>query len=245
MNNHIGTSGWIYNHWQGVLYPPGLPQKDRLAVYVQNFQTVELNASYYHWPRDATFTNWHSRLPAGFRMSVKAPRFLTRYKRLQEPEEWLERIQQGLLELGDRLGVLLFQLSPDFSVDLPRLSSFLNRLPPEIPAAFEFRHPGWHQEAVFSLLEQHAAAYCVMSGARLPCILRATAPFVYLRLHGPDPQALYSGSYSQADLGWWADRIREWNDQGREVWAYFNNDGGGNAVRNANTLLQILSGSPV
>lgn len=240
MNNHIGTSGWIYDHWQGVLYPAGMPPKDRLAVYVQHYQTVELNASYYHWPRDATFANWHSRLPAGFQMSVKAPRYLTRYSRLNEPEQWLARIRQGVEQLGDRFGVLLFQLSPDFLADLPRLSSFLDLLPAHIPSAFEFRHPSWHQEPVFNLLEKHGVAYCVMSGAGLPCILRATAPFVYVRFHGPDPHSLYSGSYSQADLHWWADRIREWNDQGREVWAYFNNDGGGNAVRNADSLIGLL-----
>ena len=82
-----------------------------------------------------------------------------------------------------------------------------------------------------------------MSGANLPCVLRATAPAVYLRLHGPDPNALYGGSYSDADLAWWADRVREWQAQGRDVYAYFNNDGGGNAVRNARTLRGMLGQS--
>jgi uncharacterized protein YecE (DUF72 family) len=102
------------------------------------------------------------------------------------------------------------------------------------------RHPSWHQEAVFRLLEQYQAAYCVMSGAQLLCILRATAPFVYVRLHGPNPQHLYAGSYSDDDLRWWADRIREWTAQERTVFAYFNNDGEGNAVRNAETLKKFL-----
>jgi uncharacterized protein YecE (DUF72 family) len=102
--------------------------------------------------------------------------------------------------------------------------------------AVEFRNGTWHQEAVFQLLEQYGAAYCVMSGARLPCILRATARFVYVRLHGPDPHHLYAGSYSDDDLRWWADRIREWDGSGRDVFVYFNNDGAGNAVRNALTL---------
>jgi uncharacterized protein YecE (DUF72 family) len=106
--------------------------------------------------------------------------------------------------------------------------------------ALEFRNPSWHQEAVFELLERYSAAYCVMSGAQLPCILRATAPFVYLRLHGPDPQHLYAGSYSDAQLDWWAERLREWQDMGREVFVYFNNDGYGNAVRNAQTLRASL-----
>jgi uncharacterized protein YecE (DUF72 family) len=104
----------------------------------------------------------------------------------------------------------------------------------------EFRHLSWDHPDVYGLLERHGAAYCVMSGARLPCILRATAPFVYIRLHGPDHEHLYGGSYSEEDLRWWADRIREWRDEGKDVYAYFNNDGGGNAVRNADTLRWLL-----
>jgi uncharacterized protein YecE (DUF72 family) len=107
--------------------------------------------------------------------------------------------------------------------------------------AVEFRHPSWHCDEIFALLEAHAAAYCVMSGANLPCVLRVTADFVYLRLHGPDHHHLYAGSYSDADLGWWAARIREWAD-GRDVFAYFNNDGDANAVRNARTLHAMLGG---
>jgi uncharacterized protein YecE (DUF72 family) len=96
------------------------------------------------------------------------------------------------------------------------------------------------QEQVFSLLERHGTAYCVMSGATLPCILRATADFVYVRLHGPDATALYAGSYPADDLRWWADRIREWTTNGKDVYAYFNNDGFGYAVRNAETLREFL-----
>jgi uncharacterized protein YecE (DUF72 family) len=104
----------------------------------------------------------------------------------------------------------------------------------------EFRHPSWHQESIFELLEQHDVAYCIMSGAYLPCMLRATAHFVYARLHGPDPHHLYAGSYSEDNLRWWADRIREWLDMGRDVYVYFNNDGDGNAVHNADTLKWLL-----
>jgi uncharacterized protein YecE (DUF72 family) len=106
--------------------------------------------------------------------------------------------------------------------------------------AVEFRHPSWHDEAVFALLERHGAAYCVMSGARLPCILRATAPFVYVRMHGPDPDHLYAGSYGDGDLSWWADRVREWAGAGRDVFVYFNNDGHGHAVRNAERLREFV-----
>lgn len=102
------------------------------------------------------------------------------------------------------------------------------------------RHPGWHRESTYELLERHGAAYCVMSGAGLPCVLRATSRTVYARLHGPDASALHGGSYSEGDLRWWAARAREWEDQGREVFVYFNNDGGGTAVRNADRFRELI-----
>jgi uncharacterized protein YecE (DUF72 family) len=238
---HIGTSGWSYDHWEGVLYPHGTKGPGRLDYYVARFATVEVNSSYYHWPRDATFAGWHARLPHGFRMVVKAPRGLTHAKRLFEPEVWLERIARGQHHLRAKRGPLLVQLPPQMEQDQERLAYFLGQVPSWIQVAVEFRHASWHTNETFALLERFGAAYCVMSGAHLPCVLRATAPFVYVRLHGPDPNYLYGGSYSNDDLRWWAERIREWHDgQGRDVWAYFNNDGDGNAVRNADTLNGLL-----
>ena len=238
----IGTSGWSYDHWHPALYPDGLPAAHRLGWYADRFSTVELNASFYHWPRDASFARWRDRLPPGFRLSVKAPRGLTHAKKLYEPEVWIGRIASGLHELGDRRAVLLVQLAPQHERDDARLEYFLDRLPAWIRVAVELRHPTWQTDDVFALLEHHRAAYVVMSGANLPCLLRATGPAVYVRLHGPDHGHLYAGSYSDADLAWWAERIREWERDGRDVFAYFNNDGEANAVRNAETLLRILAG---
>ncbi|MEN3336703.1 MAG: hypothetical protein V7647_379 [Acidobacteriota bacterium] len=238
---HIGTSGWSYAHWTGVLYPEGLPVGRRLDCYMSRFETVELNASYYRWPSDAAFASWRRRLPADFLLTVKAPGALTHVKRLYGPEPWLARINGGLSRLGRNRGVLLVQLPPGASIDEARLAYFLERIPSTLRVAVEFRNATWHLEAVFALLERHGAAYCVMSGARLPCVLRATAPFVYVRLHGPDPDSLYRGSYPDNDLRWWSDRIREWDAAGRDVFVYFNNDGEGNAVRNALTLKGFLA----
>jgi uncharacterized protein YecE (DUF72 family) len=242
MTVRIGTSGWSYAHWDDVLYPPGTPSARRLDHYVRRFGTVELNASFYRWPRTATFASWRRRLPPGFELSVKAPRGLTHAKRLHGPEAWVQRLTDCWHELGERRGVLLVQLHPAHERDDARLAFFLALLPPWMRVAVEFRHPSWHTEAVHELLERHGAAYCVMSGARLPCVLRATAPFVYVRMHGPDPDALYAGSYPDQDLRWWADRIAEWSGSGRDVYVYFNNDGFGHAVRNAETL-RALTGA--
>ena len=244
MAPHIGTSGWSYNHWRNVLYPPGLPSRLWLETYTAEFDTVEYNGSFYRWPREQSFAAYRERLPEGFRFSVKAPRGLTHGRKLREPEEWIARIARCWQELGDRAGVLIVQLPPDFERDDVRLDSFLSALPDGIRTAVEFRHPSWETEEVYLLLERHAAAYTVMSGAHLPCNLRVTAPFVYLRMHGPDPEHLYAGSYRDTDLWWWAERIREWQLLGMDVYVYFNNDGDGHAVRNARTLRSVMpSGS--
>ena len=236
----IGTSGWSYDHWNGVLYPPGLPPRERLSRYVAAFDTVELNASFYRWPPPATFASWHRRLPDGFELAVKAPRGLTHARRLHAPEEWIERMSAGLHQLAGRRGPLLVQLPPTMERDDPRLDWFLGKVPSWMRPVVEFRHPSWVDPAVFELLARHGAAYCVMSGAGLPCVLRATSDLVYIRLHGPDDGSLYAGSYSTEDIAWWADRIREWESQGRQVYAFFNNDGEGHAVRNAWALRAAL-----
>jgi uncharacterized protein YecE (DUF72 family) len=237
---YIGTSGWSYPHWHPELYPPELPARDRLACYTASFRTAELNSSFYRWPGPARFRAWRERLPPGFRLSVKAPRGLTHARRLYQPEPWLDRIRAGWHELGGARAVLLVQLGPGQPRDDLRLSYFLQLIPEWLRVAVEFRHLSWHCEDVYRLLETHRAAYCVLSGARLPCVLRVTTDFAYVRLHGPDHQHLYAGSYRDADLGWWAERIREWQARGPDVFVYFNNDGQANAVRNARTLCRIL-----
>jgi uncharacterized protein YecE (DUF72 family) len=237
----IGTSGWSYEHWHLALYPPGLLARDRLARYAAAFTTAELNSSFYRWPRPAAFRGWRHRLPEGFRLSVKAPRGLTHGRRLYAPEAWLQRIAAGWHELGGNRAVLLVQLAPSHTRDDARLAYFLAQVPGWIRVAVEFRHHSWQCEETFALLAAHDAAYCVMSGAHLPCVLRATTDFAYVRLHGPDHDHLYAGSYSDADLSWWADRIREWDQAGQDVFVYFNNDGDANAVRNARTLRALLA----
>lgn len=204
----LGTSGWSYAHWDGVLYPPGMRPGDRLACYVAELATVELKASHYRWPRDASFASWRRRLPEGFVMTVKAPRGLTHAKRLYAPERWSEVIARGLHELRGRRGPLLLQLPPTMERDDARLAYALDALPPWIEVAVELRHESWHREEVFALLERHDAAYVVRSGAHLPCVLRATSPLVYVRWHGA----------------------------GHRVLGYFNNDGHGHAVHDVRRL---------
>ncbi|OBB70838.1 DUF72 domain-containing protein [Mycobacterium sp. 852014-52144_SCH5372336] len=238
----IGTSGWSYDHWKDVLYPAGLPTAKRLARYVEEFDTVELNASFYRWPKDSAFAGWRQRLPDGFTMSVKAQRGLTHYRRLREPEPWVERFDRCWELLGDRSEALLVQLHPELERDDARLEHFLKLMPDHIPVAMELRHPSWDDPSVYALLERHGAAYVVMSGAGLRCVPRATSELVYIRMHGPDQDSMYAGSYPDDALRRWADRISAWENEGRRTLVYFNNDLGGHAVWNAQKLKVMLAG---
>lgn len=237
----IGTSGWSYAHWTDVLYPPGMPVAKRLGRYVEEFDTVELNASFYRWPKDTAFAGWRQRLPDGFTMSVKAQRGLTHYRRLREPEPWIERFDRCWTALGDRSEALLVQPHPQLERDDALLDNFLRLMPDRIDVAMELRHPSWDDPAVYALLERHGAAYVVMSGARLRCVPRATAELVYVRMHGPDQNSMYAGSYPDDELRSWAERILGWDAEGRRVVVYFNNDLGGHAIRNARLLKQLTA----
>ena len=224
-----------------MLYPPGLPVSKRLARYVEEFDTVELNASFYRWPKDATFAGWRQRLPEGFTMSVKAHRGLTHYRRLRSPEPWVERFERCWTALGDRREALLVQVHPELERDDVRLEHFLSVMPDWIPVAMELRHPSWDDSAVYAILERHGAAYVVMSGAKVATIARATADLVYVRMHGPSQDSMYHGSYPDDELQTWADRFQKWEAESRRVLVYFNNDLGGHAIHNARKLKELLT----
>ena len=241
----IGTSGWSYDHWEGVLYEPGLPVARRRDVYTSRFDTVELNASFYRWPGERPFQRWREVLPDGFRMSVKASRWITHGRRFNDPDgAWARRLTGAARALGEHAGVVLMQPPGDFArteATVAALDKFLGSLPDDVRTAVELRHPSWDVEETYRLLEQHGTGYVVLSGPQLPCVLRATTDLVYVRWHGPSQDRMYVGSYTEDDLRWWADRIREWRGQGRQVWGYFNNDIGGHAVRNAERLRELLA----
>ena len=244
MANHIGTSGFSYPHWRGVLYPRGLPTGRWLEHYAAEFNTVELNGSFYRWPREDRFAAWRDRLPEGFRLSVKAPRGLTHGRRLQRPEEWIDRIRQCWKVLGPAAGILLVQLPPNLERDEPLLERFLSGLGSDVRVAVEFRHESWQCGPVLDLLRRHGAAYCITSGAGLPEIPEVTADFAFVRMHGPDPERLYVGSYPAQALQEWAERIRAWNAAGVQSWVYFNNDIDGAAVSDARRLKELLAARP-
>ena len=238
MTARIGTSGWAHDEWDGVLYAPGLDSRKRLAAYAAEFDAVELTASRERWPSVASFGAWTKRLPVDFRMVVRAPDALTSPKKRFSPQAWFDRIGAGLTALGPSSGPLLVVVDEGQVRDDDWLEMFLGLAPAGVRMALEFRGDSWHEQGVFDILERHGAAYVVMSGAQLPCNLIATAPFVVVRLHGPDADVLHAGSYPDDSLHWWADRIREWQQTDHEVFATFTNDA---ALPNARGLKAILA----
>src|SRR3954465_10682572 len=161
----IGSPGRSYAHQAGVFYPKSVSSLERLDAYARHFRTVEVNNTFYRWPKDEVFSTWRERSPEGFIFSAKASRGLTQFRKLNDPGPWLERMEAGLSWLGQKRGVTLYQLPPHFPRDLDRLDRFRGVVPPGHRVSVEFRHPSWQVEETFSVLERHRAAYCVMSGA--------------------------------------------------------------------------------
>jgi uncharacterized protein YecE (DUF72 family) len=233
----IGTSGWMYPHWRGRFYPPTLRAADQLAFYAAEFDTVELNNSFYRQPTLEQFQAWARAVPDGFLFAVKGSRYVSHIKRMAAEQQSLDRVIDSARGLGDRLGPILFQFQANFRADLPRLSAFLPKLAPDVRFVLEFRHDSWFSAPVFDLLREYRVALCIADGPNLPQVLALTAPFTYVRFHhGP-----HGVGYSTRTLATWAHRIDEWRGSDLDVYAYFNNDADAWAVRNARTLRSLVS----
>jgi uncharacterized protein YecE (DUF72 family) len=234
----VGCSGWQYGHWRGKFYPRDLPVARWLEFYVQQFDTVELNNSFYRLPDAEQFDAWRERLPSGFVMAVKASRYLTHLKRLRDPVEPLNRLWSRAERLGDRLGPMLYQLPPRWHRDVERLASFVERLPARRRHAIEFRDPSWYDRTVFRLLHDGGVALCLHDMRGAASQASPIGPFVYVRFHGSG--ARYGGGYSPQRLTAWADRLAEWAGEGLPGYVYFNNDAAAHAVRDAHRLRTLL-----
>lgn len=240
----VGTSGWNYYGWRGTFYPEGLPSRQWLAYYARHFNTVELNYSFYHLPRRATYENWIKQMPPGFELAVKVWRAISQAHLDGVDERWQTFVEPALA-LGERLGPFLLQLPPSYAATperLDRLAHFLE-LAARTPAAriaVEFRHSSCFTGEVLDLLRRHGAALVIAHSSRYPSPEpAASARFVYFRFHGP--RELFASSYSDAELRRWAAVARTYLAEGRDVYAYFNNDASGYAIGNARTLMKIIT----
>jgi uncharacterized protein YecE (DUF72 family) len=235
----IGTSGWHYKHWIGTVYPNPFPVAQMLNWYQQKLDTVELNNTFYRLPSESSVETWRDSTPEHFRFAVKASRFLTHMKKLSAPRAGLTRFFDRIEPLANKLGPILFQLPPNFAVNIPRLCAFLYELPTEHRYAFEFRDQSWNHPEVTQLLREGSIAYCVfeLDGYQSP--LTITTDMAYVRLHGPAGK--YAGSYDDPTLQLWASRIISWRRDLQAIYVYFDNDEAGHAFHNALRLRELLA----
>ncbi len=236
---YIGTSGWNYDHWKGMFYPPHLSASSWLEFYARQFDTVEINYSFYRLPERVVFETWRSEVPENFTFAVKASRYLTHLKKLKDPREPLERIVTNARGLGDKLGPILYQLPPHWNANLQRLREFIAVLPSDVRHVIEFRDPSWLADEVFDLLQEHSIGYCIMSAPDLPRVMQVTANFAYIRMHSGGYGT--EGNYEEPQLEWWAERVSEFA-RGVDVYVYFNNDYKGFAVQNAQRMVELVEG---
>ncbi|MGH7911816.1 MAG: DUF72 domain-containing protein, partial [Candidatus Dormibacteraceae bacterium] len=253
----VGISGWTYAAWRGDFYPVGLRHRDELRFAAERFTTLEVNGTFYGTQRPATFQRWHEETPHQFVFAIKGPRLVTHLKRLRDAEGPLANfLASGVLLLGGKLGPLLWQLPPTLAFDGELLDAFLHLLPgtlaeavelarghddrlarPAIPDrvpalplrhALEPRHQSYADPACGEICEARGVALVAADAAgRYPALGRPARDLAYVRLHGE--QQLYAGGYSDAALDRWATAMRAWADQGRDVYAYFDNDADGRA----------------
>jgi uncharacterized protein YecE (DUF72 family) len=233
----IGCSGWQYKHWRGDFYPATLPPARWLEYYAERFDTVEINNSFYRLPQAETFAEWRRRVPTSFVYAVKASRYLTHMKKLKEPGPPIALFFSRARRLGRRLGPVLYQLPPRWPRNLERLEAFLQALPKRASHAIEFRDPSWYGEDTETLLTRYRVAMCLHDMAGSATDRRLIGPFAYIRFHGPQR---YSGRYPDDLLDEWAEWCAGVHRRGVPVYAYFNNDTGGHAPRDAVRLRERL-----
>lgn len=244
----VGTSGWAYA-W-GNFYPHAIPKRDLLAFYSRRFDTVEVNNTFYHLPRESAYERWLEETPDGFVFTLKLSRFITHVKRLSGVRDGLRVFLRGARLLGPKLGPVLVQLPPSQRADARRLASFLTSariaardvIGRDLRLAFEFRHASWFtSERSLELLSEHDAALVLANSTRYPAPEGEprTASWAYVRFHGP--RELFASRYGAAGLRPWAQSIRSWLVRGDDVYAYFNNDAGGHAPVDARTLRRLAA----
>jgi uncharacterized protein YecE (DUF72 family) len=212
---YVGTSGFGYKEWRPLFYPQGMKDKDFLPYYASKLAGVEIDYTFYRLPTASVLDGWKANTPDGFKFTIKANQRITHFERLKVPSESLGLFTGVLPRLESRLGCVLYQLPPNFKVNLERFEPFLEALPKGMPAAFEFRNEGWFIPEVYRLLEKHGVGLCIMDSDEGCTPLERTAPVVYLRLR--------ASAYDEAARELWRERIRSWATEG-DVFAFIKHE---------------------
>jgi uncharacterized protein YecE (DUF72 family) len=235
MTVYVGTSGWQYRHWRTTFYPPGVPQRSWLEYFAERFQVVELNNSFYRLPSPEQFAQWRARTPDDFVVAAKMSRYLTHIRRLQDPQEPLERYFRHARKLGEKLGPILLQLPPSLRVNSDALSGVLKLWPRDVRVAVEPRHESWFIPEVRRLLEDHGAGLCLAD--RLDQVVTQwwkTSDWTFVRFH--EGRARPHPCYKQKHLEQWADRLAADFSTEEDIYVFFNNDPRACAIRDAIVL---------
>jgi uncharacterized protein YecE (DUF72 family) len=241
----IGTSGWVYPHWTERFYPANLPVREQLSYYAHYLPTVEINRSFYRLPTYEQFSTWAEQTTQqpGFRFAVKASRYITHMRKLQNTEEGIARLLNAARGLGaGYAGPFLYQLPPRWHANPQRLEQFIAQLPGDQLVAFEFRDPTWFQPGIVQEMQRIlsdagcALVVAIGDGLPTPLDLPSIGPFGYVRFHG----GAHGTGLSEEELGFWAGRLIREASEGREIYVYFNNDPDAHAIRNALRLRELL-----
>jgi len=246
----IGTSGYNYPHWKDKFYPPKTAQKEWLQFYARHFNSVELNVTFYHLPREEVFQNWYNRTPEHFRFIIKGSRFITHIKRLNDCKEPLNLFFRNAKGLKEKLAGVLWQLPPLFKYNAERIKNFVTLLKrwPQYLYSFEFRNESWFNDEVYNLFKHHNISLCIADSPSFAFTEEITGDFLYLRFHGG--RILYASEYSPAELKSWQCKVNAWIKCLREkpnrqseptLFAFFNNDTQGFALKNAIRFREFIN----
>ena len=227
----VGTSGYNYPEWRGTFYPEKFSPEKMLAYYAERFRTVEINYTFYRLPNEKLLAGWSAGTPDGFRFTLKAPRRITHDSKLQRCEDLVQTFCRTARTLGPKLGVLLFQLPPTFKKDVDVLRAFVDLLPDQTRAAFEFRHDSWHDGGVFDVLRARNVALCIADSEKMSTPIEVTADYAYFRLRDE--------GYQQADIDRWAAVIGALPQAG-DAYVYFKHEEQGLGPEFARRLIAAL-----
>ena len=238
MKWHIGCSGFYYKDWKEIFYPKGVPQRLWFEFYCQHFSTLELNVTFYRFPQASMLKSWYERSSPDFSFAVKAPRMITHYKKLNDCENLIADFYQTVHEgLKEKTGCLLFQFPPSFHYNQENLDKIISSLHHRHPNVVEFRHASWWNDEVYKILGKNKISFSGMSHPTLPDKIIENTSLLYYRMHGV-PQ-LYKSPYALADLKKVVKTIEE-SSKTKNAFVYFNNDIGGNAIKNAKEMIGLV-----
>ncbi|MEN4018464.1 MAG: DUF72 domain-containing protein [Methanobacterium sp.] len=236
-NYFLGCSGWYYKDWKGRFYPERLDESKWLEYYSRHFNTVEINNTFYRFPNEKIVKGWYNRTPEDFKITLKVNQLITHRKRFKDTQSAINRFYNLADILEDKLGCILFQFPPNILKNIAFLKNAIKQFDPVKNNIVEFRHPGWFDSEVYSLLSDFEIGFCSVSSPELPEDIITTSDTVYMRFHGIGSEK-YRYFYSKEELKGWADKIRKLDVE--DVFCYFNNDYNANAPQNCIMLKEIL-----